>query len=269
MHVAVIDAFCAGPFSGNPAGVMVLDKEPSARWMQSVAAEMAQAETAFVWPQGHARDDWVLRWFTPTVEVALCGHATLAAAHFLVQLGRVENRVTFHSKSGPLRVHTSDKIINQLTLDFPQVPMQRTTPPEALIPALGVQPLSIWRAGPDIVVQVHSADDVVHMQPDLALLATIPVRGVGVTALGNDDFALISRFFAPASGIPEDAVTGSLHCALGPYFMKSQRKETLRCRQASARGGELTLSVCDERVLLTGLARTVVQGTWMGEKPDA
>jgi PhzF family phenazine biosynthesis protein len=264
--LVLVDAFCRGPFSGNPASVVILTNEPSATWMQAVAAEMAQAETAFVWPMLH---DWGLRWFTPTTEVALCGHATLAAAHALKELGRVTgSMLTFHSKSGPLRVECATNN-NELTLDFPQVPMVRTSPPDALIPALGVQPLNIWQAGPDIVVLVAQAEEVEQLQPDLAMLATIPVRGVGVTAHGggDGDYDVVSRFFAPASGIPEDAVTGSLHCALGPYFMKALRRTSLRCRQASARGGELTLHLRDERVLLSGRARMVMRGEWIGDVP--
>jgi PhzF family phenazine biosynthesis protein len=237
-----------------------------AGWMQAVAAEMNQAETAFLVRQGSAEDGaWALRWFTPTVEVDLCGHATLAAAHVLWSEGIVPRTVVlrFHTRSGVLAASTRGE---QIVLDFPAVPMIACAPPDGLLDALGVQPLSVFRAGPDYVIEAFTAADVEEARPDLLQLASIPCRGVGLTAKAaveaNVEVDVVSRFFAPASGIPEDAVTGSLHCALGPFWSKRLRKPVLRCRQASRRGGLLEVEPQGARVALTGRATTVLDGRW-------
>jgi PhzF family phenazine biosynthesis protein len=224
--------------------------------MQAVAAEMNQAETAFLEAHG---DDWALRWFTPTMEVDLCGHATLASAHVLWQEGWLPTGrpARFHTRSGVLSAVQRAAAIE---LDFPAIPLRAAAPPEGLIPALGVQPLAIHVAGPDLVVEVGDAASVIGLQPDLVQLASIPCRGVAVTAKGEVDCDVISRFFAPAAGIPEDAVTGSIHCALGPHWSKRLRRSVLRCRQASRRGGVLEVTAQGARVLLAGTAVTVMQG---------
>lgn len=257
VRMFLVDAFTDGPFTGNPAGVCLPDREVDAAWMQAVAAEMNQAETAFLRP--HA-DGWELRWFTPTIEVDLCGHATLASAHVLwsERLSPAGMAVRFHTRSGVL---TADHQDGHIVLDFPAVTMTPCAPPDGLIDALGVQPLSVFRAGPDYVIETMDEGSVIGAQPDLVALATIPCRGIGITAMGTQcDVA--SRFFAPAAGIPEDAVTGSLHCALGPFWSRRLRRAPLRCRQHSRRGGLLHVTPRATRVLLGGTAVTVVAGEW-------
>lgn len=259
VRMFLVDAFTDGPFSGNPAGVCLPDREVDAAWMQAVATEMNQAETAFLRPRA---DGWDLRWFTPTIEVDLCGHATLAAAHVLWSEGLLATAAAarFHTRSGALGAQRLDE---QIVLDFPQVTMTPCAPPEGLIDALGVQPLSVFRAGPDYVIEAHDEAAVIGAQPDLPALAAIACRGIGVTAQGTD-CEVSSRFFAPAAGIPEDAVTGSLHCALGPFWSRRLRKATLRCRQRSRRGGVLHVTPRDGRVLLGGQTLTTLAGDWRG-----
>jgi PhzF family phenazine biosynthesis protein len=253
----LVDAFAERPFSGNPAAVCLPPVGASALWMQAVAGEMNQAETAFV--VRRADGDWDLRWFTPIVEVDLCGHATLAAAQVLWDEGLLPRTqvARFHTRSGVLTAAAQGE---RIVLDFPAVAMTPSAPPEGLIGALGVQPLSVWRAGPDLVIEAHDAATVEDTRPDFAALAAIPCRGVAVTAAGQGADHVVSRFFAPASGIPEDAVTGSLHCALGPYWSRRLRQPVLRCRQASARGGLLEVEPRGDRVLLGGTAVTVLEG---------
>lgn len=253
----LVDAFAERPFTGNPAAVCLPQAGVGAQWMQAVAGEMNQAETAFVVPR--ADGDWDLRWFTPTVEVDLCGHATLAAAQVLWSEGRLPRTqvARFHTRSGVL---TATALGERIVLDFPAVAMRPTAPPEGLIGALGVQPLTVWRAGDDLVIEAHDAATVEDTRPDLTALAAIPCRGVAVTAAGIGDDHVVSRFFAPAVGIPEDAVTGSLHCAIGPYWSRRLRQPILRCRQASARGGLLVVEPRGERVLLGGTAVMVMAG---------
>jgi PhzF family phenazine biosynthesis protein len=253
----LVDAFTEGPFSGNPAGVCLPTSPVTASWMQAMAAEMNQAETAFLRPRADG-DGWDLRWFTPTIEVDLCGHATLAAAHVVWSEGLQPRTqaVRFHTRSGMLGASVDG---GRVVLDFPALAMTPCAPPDGLLDALGVQPLSVFRAGPDFVIEVHDAPAVIGAQPDLSALAAIACRGVGLTAQGVDA-DVVSRFFAPAAGIPEDAVTGSLHCALGPFWSRRLRRPRLRCRQASARGGLLEVEPRGERVLLGGNAVTVLAG---------
>jgi PhzF family phenazine biosynthesis protein len=256
MPMYLVDAFADAPFSGNPAAVCLPGKDVEAAWMQAVAGEMNQAETAFVVRQG---EEWGLRWFTPTMEVDLCGHATLAAAHILWSEGLLADGqpARFHTRSGLL---TATARAGRIVLDFPAVAMTPCTPPEGLIGALGVLPMSVFRAGPDLVVEVQDAATVVGAQPDLAQLALLGGRGVAVTAKGEVDCDVVSRFFAPAAGIPEDAVTGSLHCALGPFWSRRLRRGVLRCHQASRRGGMLAVEPVGDRVRLAGSALTVLAG---------
>jgi len=183
----------------------------------------------------------------------------LAAAQVLWSEGLLPRTqvVRFHTLSGVL---TATAQAGRIVLDFPTVAMTPCAPPEGLIGALGVQPLAVWRAGPDLVIEAHDAATVEDTRPDLTALAAIPCRGVAVTAAGQGDVHVVSRFFAPAFGIPEDAVTGSLHCALGPYWSRRLRQPVLRCRQASARGGMLEVEPRGERVLLGGTAVVVMAG---------
>ena len=253
----LVDAFTTGPFSGNPAGVCLPDATVETGWMQALAAEMNQAETAFLRPRPDGAG-WDLRWFTPTIEVDLCGHATLAAAHVLWSEGVLPRSqpAVFHTRSGVLGASIRGEL---LVLDFPVVAMTPCTPPEGLLDAKGVQPLSVFRAGPDYVIELFDAAAVVGAQPDLSALSCIACRGVGLTAQGGGE-DVVSRFFAPAAGIPEDAVTGSLHCAIGPFWARRLRRTVLRCRQASVRGGLLEVEPQGGRVLLGGRAETVLAG---------
>jgi PhzF family phenazine biosynthesis protein len=249
-----VDAFAARPFAGNPAAVCLLDQAGDDAWMQAVAAEMNLSETAFLHPE---RDGFRLRWFTPTVEVALCGHATLASAHVLWQTGRLrsEQEARFHTRGGLLTARLDGDWIE---MDFPAVQPEPADPPPSLLAALGVRSLATYRAGPDYIVELASEADVRAARPNLALVAQVEARGVAVTAPASlEGFDIASRFFAPAAGIPEDPVTGSLHCALAPLWSPRLGKPELTAYQASARGGVLRLRLAGDRVLLSGQAVTV------------
>jgi PhzF family phenazine biosynthesis protein len=226
--------------------------------MQAVAAEMNLSETAFLVPEA---DDYILRWFTPAVEVDLCGHATLASAHVLWQTGKLaaDEEARFHTKSGLLTA-----VLNQnwITLNFPAKPETPAETPPGLAEALGVAPVYVGRNAFDYIVEVGSETAVRTLTPDHAILRTLPVRGVIVTARAETEgLDFVSRFFAPGSGIDEDPVTGSAHCCLGPYWASKLGKTEFTAYQASPRGGLIRVSVTGDRVLLQGQAVTVLQGT--------
>ncbi len=252
-----VDAFASEVFRGNPAAVCLLSGPVEPGWMQRVAGEMNLSETAFVVPQGQR---FGLRWFTPAVEVDLCGHATLASAHVLWSSGQVpaDQPVAFETKSGTLvATHESGWI----TLDFPAEPASSCDAPEGLIESLGGTVRVVAKNRMDYLVELENDDQVRSLQPDLTRLKTLPVRGVIVTAAdtrGEHDF--ISRFFGPGSGVDEDPVTGSAHCCLAPYWREKLGKDKLRGYQASSRGGEVLVHCRGERVLLQGQARTVFVG---------
>jgi PhzF family phenazine biosynthesis protein len=252
-----VDAFTDTPFAGNPAGVCLLDRPREPGWMQALAAELNLPETAFV--TAHA-DGFGLRWFTPTVEVDLCGHATLAAAHALWQERRLppDAAARFHTRSGVLTAARRDDWIE---LDFPAEPAVAAEPPAALTAALGAAPKWTGRNRFDWLVELDSAATVRALAPDLVRLATVPTRGVIVTAPSDDarcDF--VSRFFAPRAGIPEDPVTGSAHCCLGPFWASRLGKAELAGHQASSRGGTVRVRLAGDRAVLAGLAVTVFRG---------
>jgi len=252
-----VDAFTDTPFAGNPAAVCLLDGARDDAWLQAVGAEMNLPETAFLTA---AADGFGLRWFTPTTEVDLCGHATLAAAHVLWELGRVapEAAARFHTRSGVLTAIRRDGWIE---LDFPAEPASVAEAPAALAAALGAGAKWTGRNRFDWLVEVESAARVRALTPDLARLATVPTRGVIVTAPSDDArFDFVSRFFAPRAGVNEDPVTGSAHCALGPYWGERLGKRELLAYQASARGGVVRVRVSGDRVSLGGQAVTVLQG---------
>jgi PhzF family phenazine biosynthesis protein len=252
-----VDAFADKPFTGNPAAVCLLDRPAEDNWMQRLASEMNLSETAFVCPGG---DGFQLRWFTPAVEVDLCGHATLASAHVLWETGRLkpEQSARFTTKSGLLTVTQTETGIN---MDFPAKPIQPAAAPPELAPALGVPLEEVGKNGMDYLVRVESEAVLRGVKPDFALLAHLPVRGVIVTSRATTaGFDFVSRFFAPASGVNEDPVTGSAHCALGPFWRTRLGKEEFRAYQASPRGGVVGVRVCGERVHLSGRAVTVLRG---------
>ncbi len=253
-----VDAFTDRPFTGNPAAVCWLDEEADSAWMQAVAAEMNLSETAFVRRLG---EDYELRWFTPAVEVDLCGHATLATAHVLWTAAIAE-------RDAPLRFHTRSGVLTctwdgtYIELDFPVLPASAASPGEGLLEALGVQsPQFVGRTKFDYLVVLDKPERVRSLHPDFQKLSAVATRGVIVTAPSDDpQYDFISRFFAPAVGIDEDPVCGSAHCCLTAFWAKQLRKQALTAYQASSRGGVLRLRLNGDRVTLGGQAVTVWQG---------
>jgi PhzF family phenazine biosynthesis protein len=265
MRQWTVDAFAAEPFRGNPACVLEpLEAWPDAAWMQALAVENNQAETAFLL----RTDDparFGLRWFTPALEVPLCGHATLASAHVLLaELGLSADRITFETRSGPLIVR---RAATGYDMDFPAQPPQRIAAPPGLAEALGVQPQEVWAAA-YLVAVLRDEDEVRGLKPDLVALegissAATQGRGnVGVAALAGPGAGcdVVDRFFAPGSGIAEDPATGSLHCILAPLFAEKLGRPRVAFHQAfPGRGGDLLCEVRGERVGLCGEAVTVVE----------
>lgn len=252
-----VDAFTDRPFGGNPAAICWLDAERETTWMQSVAAEMNLSETAFVRKLG---DGLELRWFTPTIEVDLCGHATLATAHALWSEGLfpLDQELRFRTRSGMLTCRRAGEIIE---LDFPATPPVETVASELLCQALNIRPVYVGQSRFYQLVVVESPETVRSVTPDFALLAKLPTLGVIVTAKSDDpQFDFISRFFAPAMGVNEDPVCGSAHCCLAPYWAQQLGKNHLTAFQASARGGVLHLRWEGDRVILGGQAVTVWRG---------
>ena len=254
----VVDAFADRPFAGNPAAVCLLARWPSDEWLGSVAAEMNLSETAFLVSSG---DVFELRWFTPAVEVDLCGHATLASACVLWHTGRAGKsaEITFSTRSGPLTATRRDDLIQ---LDFPVTPAEPADPPAGLIEALVVEPKFVGRSRFDYLIEVASEAALRAASPDFRRLQEADCRGVIVTAASDDrSFDFVSRFFAPTAGIDEDPVTGSAHCTLAAYWKERLGKVDFRAYQASRRGGKLEVSIRGERVLLSGAATVVMEGT--------
>lgn len=244
-----VDAFANRVFEGNPAAVCPLDDWLDDRILQSIAEENNLSETAFFVPTDGG---FHLRWFTPVAEVDLCGHATLAAAHVLFEiLGHPEPAISFHTRSGKLIVERQDDL---LAMDFPAIHPTPCTPPDALIEGLGQSPVEVLAAD-DYVAVFDSETTIRSLTPNLAKLGELDLRGVCVTARGNEtDF--VSRFFAPKLGVPEDPVTGSAHCELAPYWAATLGKTTLSARQVSKRGGNILCQMQNQRVILAGNAVT-------------
>ncbi|QYR23517.1 PhzF family phenazine biosynthesis protein [Paenibacillus sp. sptzw28] len=259
--LAIIDAFTSEKFKGNPAAVCLLENEPEDGWMQQVAAEMNLSETAFLVLSKNGGYD--LRWFTPISEVDLCGHATLASAHYLWENGHLkyDEQAAFHTKSGLL---TAERSNDGITMNFPSEPVEQTTAPEELVEALGLIPRFVGRNRMDYLVEVDSENTVRTLRPDYTLLSKVDSRGVIVTSRSDagsrESCDFVSRAFFPAVGINEDPVTGSAHCALAPYWQRRLHKDVLRAFQASARGGTLLIRASADRVYITGQAVTVLDG---------
>ncbi len=252
-----VDAFTDRPFAGNPAAVCLLPEAKEDAWMQAVAGEMNLSETAFLLKEDNG---YRLRWFTPKVEVDLCGHATLASAHVLWTCGSVTSAATisFHTRSGLLRAGNKDGMIE---LDFPTTPPSEASPPDGLLQALGVAAKYAGRSKFDWLVEIDADETVRRLAPDFARLAAIDARGVIVTARSAAaPYDFVSRFFAPRAGIDEDPVTGSAHCCLGPYWQTRLGKSELVAYQASARGGVVRVRIAGERTYLGGRAVTVLRG---------
>lgn len=258
MRIYTVDSFTDQIFKGNPAGVCLLDNPVPDAWMQSLAAEMRHSETAFVLG-GEDGEPYSLRWFTPTVEVALCGHATLATAHVLYSTGSAPETLKFTTKSGILSV-TRDGT-GLISMDFPAKVLETAIPPAGLAGALGVEPRWVGRNEWDYLVEVSSEEEVRTISPDFAALAALDARGIIVTARASQPEAdYVSRFFAPRVGIPEDPVTGSAHCALAPHWSAKLGAATLLGAQLSERGGRIRTTLRGDRVELAGRAVTVLSG---------
>ena len=269
MKYCVVDAFTQYPFGGNPAAVVILDRLLADDQLQSVAAEFNLSETAFL----HKKDDgrWHLRWFTPKVEIELCGHATLASAHALWhEFGQAGDELIFSTLSGDLivRRNTSEGDSGNLEMAFPPKLSTPINLPADLLDQLRLQPLAVVQAANKCLIEVPTSDLVLNYKADSAVILQLPAQGMILTAENNSAEFLVggvpadfvSRFFAPAVGIAEDPVTGSAHCVLGPYWSEKLGKNELLAKQISERGGELNLRVTDEYVFIGGQAVTVMKG---------
>jgi PhzF family phenazine biosynthesis protein len=257
LPIVQVDAFTDRPFAGNPAAVCLLPAPADAQWMQDVAREMNLSETAFLVPQ---RDGFDLRWFTPVVEIDLCGHATLASAHMLWEDGHLPpgTQARFHTRSGLL---TADARGTWIELDFPATRAEPAAAPAGLTAALGVTPRFVGRSRFDYLLEVDGEDVVRGLRPDFGALARVDARGVIVTSrAAASSYDFVSRFFAPRAGVDEDPVTGSAHCALAPYWTAQLGRPELVGYQASARGGTVRVRLQNDRVMLGGQAVTVLRG---------
>jgi predicted PhzF superfamily epimerase YddE/YHI9 len=253
----IVDAFTSRPFSGNPAAVVPLEKWPDSSWLQSLAMEMNLSETAYFVRNANGYD---LRWFTPQVEVELCGHATLATAKVISHLGLAgdSSEITFASRSGPLLARLRGESIE---LDFPLIREEAAEPPTGLIESLGVTPKYVGKNRFDYLLEVASENELRELAPDFQALSRVSCRGVIVTARSADPaFDFVSRFFGPAAGINEDPVTGSAHCCLANYWGNKLGRSKLTGYQASARGGIVRVETVGNRVMLGGDAVIVAQG---------
>lgn len=250
-----VDAFTTGPFTGNPAAVCLLSEWPSDGLMQKIAMENNLAETAFVLPRGN---EWFIRWFTPVTEVDLCGHATLASSHVVMNILHPEmGEVTFHS------LHMGDLTVRKrggmLELDFPTDTPEPCRLPVIIRESMGSEPVECLRGRSDYLLLYESENDIISLTPDFRKLARAEGRGTIVTAPGNDvDF--VSRFFVPGAGIDEDPVTGSAHTTLTPFWAARLGRKSLRARQLSSRGGYLECSLSGDRTLIAGKTILYLKG---------
>jgi PhzF family phenazine biosynthesis protein len=252
-----VDAFTGEPFKGNPAAVCILEEPATEPWMQNMALEMNLSETAFIVPMADAFD---LRWFTPSTEVDLCGHATLASAHVLWQetVLKKDQPVRFNTRSGLL---TATRRSEWIELNFPANTVESIPPPEGLTDALGVHGKFTGWDGTDYLVEVEDEELIARLQPDLKALKLFPMRGVIVTSRSDSSkYDFVSRFFAPGAGIDEDPVTGSAHCSLAPFWAPKLHKKEMLGYQASSRGGVVKVALKEDRVLLGGQAVTIFKG---------
>lgn len=259
--IYIVDAFAERAFQGNPAAICPLTAPADANWMQAVAGEMNLSETAFIVPQG---SEFNLRWFTPRVEVDLCGHATLASAHLLWEqrFAPVDEPIRFQTRSGLL---TCRRAGERIELDFPAEPPDVVPAMPELNVALGAEPLSVGRNRFDVIAEFATEEAVRNLRPDFGLVGKIRARGIIATAPSSDrQFDFVSRFFAPAVGVDEDPVCGSAHCCLGPFWGARLSKTDLLGHQISARGGIIGVRLQGARVVLSGKAVTVVSGHLRG-----
>ena len=259
--IHVVDAFTKQPFKGNPAAVCILKEPRDDQWRRDVAREMNLSETAYL--EKRADGSFTLRWFTPAVEVDLCGHATLASAHILWETGELatSTKAVFHTRSGIL---SAAKQGDWIEMDFPAEPEKPAAAPADLLEGLGLKALYTGRNRFDYLVEVDGEEALRSLTPDLTRLKKVDMRGVIVTCRSaSAEYDFVSRFFAPAVGVDEDPVTGSAHCCLGPYWGKKLGKRFLSACQASARGGVLRVGLKDDRVLIGGQAVTVLRAEFV------
>lgn len=251
-----VDAFSEKPFGGNPAAVFPLEESLDEDLMQKIASEMNLSETAFLFPH---KEGFSLRWFTPNVEVPLCGHATLASAHVLWEIEQVSKNegITFYSKSGELKAKKSKEYIE---LDFPAVKYEEREITPEIEDAVCAKVSYAFNTREDLLVELDSEDVLRELCPDFNKIINLPYRGVLVTAKGKKDFDFVSRFFVPKIGINEDPVTGSAHCVLTPYWSKKLNKNEFKAFQASKRSGVVLTKLAGKRVYLMGKATTVLKG---------
>lgn len=265
MRIRIVDAFTDRPFAGNPAGVLLLDAFPDETRLQNVAREVNHPETAFAHrlPEG-GEADWALRWFTPVTEVAMCGHATLATAHVLHTTGAHQGPVRFATRSGVLVATPGED--GSITLDFPTAPLTPVDVPDGVTDALGAEPRTAFDTGPnvgDLLLELADEKTVHALAPDHKALAAYSTRGIIATARAEDPtrgYDYVSRCFFPNVGIDEDAVTGSAHTALAPYWSERLGRPGLTGLQASPRSGRVRTELRGDRTLLTGRAVTVIDG---------
>lgn len=252
-----VDAFTSKPFSGNPAAICVLSEWPGDPVLQGIASDNNLSETAFLKP---VDEDYEIRWFTPTTEVALCGHGTLASAHVVFEYLHPQwNEVVFHTRySGDLFLASKD---GQIAMDLPKVPLERKVNTHGLS-QLNTNVEGVYESD-KLILRLEDEEAVARFEPDDGLLGRMHEFGVGITAPSSTaGYDFVSRFFAPNAGIPEDPVTGSLHCSLAELWEQELGKATMKAKQLSPRQGELTVSVEGERVVIKGQARTVIQGEY-------
>jgi PhzF family phenazine biosynthesis protein len=255
IRIFQVDAFATKRFAGNPAAVMLMDDFPSDGVMQAIADENNLAETAFLVP---SNGDYRLRWFTPKVEVPLCGHATLASAAVVMErLETGRREVLFHTLSGALPVHRTE---TGYVMDFPSRPSEQSAGPAGLAQALGTEPLEVYSNAFNYMAVVKDDAIVRGLSPDFAAISSYDRSGIIVTAAGTAPYDFVSRYFAPAKGIPEDPVTGGAHTMLAPYWAKRLDKTELRAFQVSRRGGEVLCRLVGERVMLEGSCVFYMEG---------
>lgn len=261
MKIWTVDAFASQPYTGNPAAVTIVQEFPEDKICLKIAAEMNLSETAFVKPLKDGT--FHIRWFTPAVEVKLCGHATLSAAHILFQERLVsKDTVTFTSLSGPLFV---TKNLDALTLNFPLQETGPNLPAERFIELLDLNEsvIAVVQAQDDVILELEHSQELRQLVLDPKDVVRIDCRGLIVTAKGDRPYDFISRFFAPQVGVDEDPVTGSAHCKLAYYWQQKLKKDSFIAYQASKRGGEIYITIQGNRVLLTGKALTIMEGNWL------
>lgn len=262
VRLAVVDAFTDRAFSGNPAGVCLLDEPVDETWMQAVASELHLSETAFLSPAG---DGYLLRWFTPTTEVPLCGHATLASAHLLWEDGQLAPGAAarFTTRSGVLIAHRTP---DGIAMAFPRRPVVPVDAPADLIAGLGLGPVTVAGDADTYLIELPDESSLRALAPDTERLAGLTCGVIVTSPSSAPEYDFVSRYFAPGIGIPEDPVTGAAHCSLGPWWQARLGKDTLRGYQASKRGGIVGVQMLDDRVVLSGQAVTVLRGELLVER---